>query len=142
MTDLFGQALAPASPSQPPARARRPMTNATCGLRGFLSSPSAALQQSLESRLRARTDVNGSLEYALMFMRTKAKDLHVNPFNGLYYKMQWTDKGITGKVFEVDMAPFIAPDIVPMERRKRPLQPQDFYEADLNSQWLPQLSIE
>ena len=82
------------------------------------------------------------LEYALMFMRTKAKDLHVNPFHGLYYKMQWTDKGITGKVFEVDMAPFIAPDIVPMERRKRPLQPQDFYEADLNSNWLPQLSIE
>jgi hypothetical protein len=82
------------------------------------------------------------LEYALMFMRTKAKDLHVNPFYGLYYKMQWTDKGITGKVFEVDMAPFIAPDIVPIERRKRPLQPQDFYEADLKSQWLPQLSIE
>lgn len=82
------------------------------------------------------------LEYALMFMRTKAKDLHVNPFNGLYYKMQWIDKGIIGNVFEVDMAPFIAPDIVPMERRKRPLQPQDFFEADLNSQWLPQLSIE
>lgn len=82
------------------------------------------------------------LEYALMFMRTKAKDLHVNPFNGLYYKMQWTDKGIIGKVFEVDMAPFIAPDIVPIERRQRPLQPQDFYEADLNSQWLPQFSIE
>lgn len=82
------------------------------------------------------------LEYALMFMRTKAKALHVNPFNGLYYKMQWTDKGIRGNVFEVDMAPFIAPDIVPIERRKRPLQPQDFYEADLNSNWLPQLSIE
>jgi hypothetical protein len=82
------------------------------------------------------------LEYALMFMRTKAKDLHVNPFNGLYYKLQWDEKGISGKVFEVDMAPFIAPDIVPVERRKRPLQPKDFFEADLNSNWLPQLSIE
>ena len=82
------------------------------------------------------------LEYALMFMRTKSRALHVNPFHGLYYKMQWNENGISGKVFEVDMAPFIAPDIVPVERRKRPLQPQDFFEADLNSNWLPQLSIE
>lgn len=82
------------------------------------------------------------LEYALMFMRTKSKALHVNPFHGLYYKMQWNENGISGKVFEVDMAPFIAPDIVPIERRKRPLQPQDFFEADLNSNWLPQISIE
>lgn len=82
------------------------------------------------------------LEYALMFMRTKAKALHVNPFHGLYYKMQWNENGISGKVYEVDMAPFIAPDIEPMERRKRPLQAQDFFEADLNSNWLPQISIE
>src|SRR5258708_5003522 len=59
-TDLFGQALAPASPSQQPARARRPMTNATCGLRGFLLSQSASLQSSLENRLRRRLDGAGS----------------------------------------------------------------------------------
>lgn len=82
------------------------------------------------------------LEYALMFMRTKAKDLHVNPFHGLYYKLRWTEKGISGNVSEVDMAPFIAPDIVPVERRKRPLQTQDFFEADLNSNWLPEISFE
>jgi hypothetical protein len=82
------------------------------------------------------------LEYALMFMRTKAKDLHVNPFNGLYYKLSWTQQGITGKLFEVDMAPFIAPDTVPLERRQRPLEKKDFYEADLGSNWLPMLRIE
>lgn len=82
------------------------------------------------------------LEYALMFMRTKSKDLHVNPFNGLYYKLSWTPQGITGKLFEVDMAPFIAPDTVPLERRKRPLQNKDFFEADLGSNWLPMLRIE
>src|SRR6266571_4400192 len=59
-TDLFGLAVAPASLSAPPARARRPMTSATCGLRGFLSSPSAALQSSLESRLRRQLDGAGS----------------------------------------------------------------------------------
>jgi hypothetical protein len=65
MTDLFGQALAPASLSAPPARARRPMTNATCGLAGFLSSPSGALQSSLESRLRRQLDGAGSTLFSL-----------------------------------------------------------------------------
>ena len=31
------------------------------------------------------------LEYALMFMRTRTHDLHVNPFNGLYYQLQRED---------------------------------------------------
>ena len=39
--------------------------NDTCGPLFIASSPSTALQLSLESRLRARMDVNGSLEYAL-----------------------------------------------------------------------------
>ena len=65
MTDLFGQVLAPANPLAPPARERRPMTNATCGLRGFLLSASAALQASLESRLRRRLDGAGSTLFSL-----------------------------------------------------------------------------
>ena len=64
-TDLFGQEVAPASRSAPPERVRRPMTNATCGLRGFLSSPSAALQSSLESRLRRLLDGAGSTLFSL-----------------------------------------------------------------------------
>jgi hypothetical protein len=40
------------------------------------------------------------------------------------------------------MAPFIAPDILPVEERKRPLKPADFSEADPGSNWLPKLSIE
>src|SRR5581483_11557230 len=64
-TDLFGAAVVPASPSPPPAKARRPMTSVTFGLRGFLSSPSAALQQSLESRLKRRLDGAGSMLFSL-----------------------------------------------------------------------------
>lgn len=63
--DLFGQVPAPASPSLPPVRARRAMTNVTCGLRGFLSSPSAALQSSLENRLRRQLDGAGSTLFSL-----------------------------------------------------------------------------
>ena len=40
-------------------------TNDTCGPLFTASSPSAGLQLSLENRLRARMDVNGSPEYAL-----------------------------------------------------------------------------
>ncbi len=71
MTDLFGQAHAPASRSRSPARARRPMTSATYGLRGYLSSPSAALQQSLESRLKRQLDGAGSTLFSLIW-RAKA----------------------------------------------------------------------
>lgn len=65
MIDLFGQVHVPASPLVPPARARRPMTSATFGLRGYLSSPSVALQSSLESRLKRRLDGAGSILFAL-----------------------------------------------------------------------------
>ena len=82
------------------------------------------------------------LEYALMFMRTRAKDLHVNPFNGMYYKLRRDGDKLVGDLHEVDMAPFIAPDILPVEERKRPLKAADFTEADPGSNWLPHLSIE
>jgi hypothetical protein len=41
------------------------MTSATCGLNGWLSSESAALQQSLESRLRRQLDGAGSTLFSL-----------------------------------------------------------------------------
>jgi hypothetical protein len=75
MLDLFGQAAAPASPLVPPARARRPMTSVTCGLRGFLSSASAALQEFLVSRLRRRLDGAGSTLFSLTWRR-KATPAH------------------------------------------------------------------
>ncbi len=82
------------------------------------------------------------LEYALMFMRTRATDLHVNPFKGLYYRSRVDGDRLRGTLFEVDMAPFIAPDILPVQERQRPLKARDFYEADPGSNWLPLLTIE
>ena len=60
-----GLALAPASPSPRPASERASMTDATCGLRGFLLSPSAALQSSLVSKLKRRLDGAGSILFSL-----------------------------------------------------------------------------
>lgn len=69
MPDLFGQAVVPASHSAAPAKARRAMTNVTCGLAGHLSSPSADLQSSLESKLKRRLDGVGSILFSLTWKR-------------------------------------------------------------------------
>ena len=82
------------------------------------------------------------LEYALMFMRTAPKSLHVNPFNGLIYKMKREGQRIEGRLYELDMDPFIAPDTVPLDRRQRPIQPGDLSLGDPTTHWLPTLIIE
>lgn len=71
---LFGPALAPASPSAPPANSKASKTIATYGRIGLGSSASAPLQRSLESRLRARLDLDGSIEFALTW-KAKATPL-------------------------------------------------------------------
>lgn len=82
------------------------------------------------------------LEYALLFMRTAPKSLHIDPFNGLYYRMALTDNGIVGQVHDIDMDPFITPDSVPVERRQRPIRAADLAPGDPRSHWLPILKIE
>ena len=61
----YGPAPALASRFQRPANAEELRTNDISGLFGFGSSPSVALQQSLESRLLHRMAGYGSPEYAL-----------------------------------------------------------------------------
>lgn len=63
--DLFGRAAALASRSASQERVAEPTTSGTFGPRCAGSSASAALQSSLENRLRVLLDVNGSPEYAL-----------------------------------------------------------------------------
>lgn len=64
-TDLSGPAPVPVSRFRALAKDRATPTSGTCGPLFTASSPSAVLQRSLESRLRARMDVNGSQEFAL-----------------------------------------------------------------------------
>lgn len=60
-----GPALAPANRSPSPASEKAKATSDTCGQNSHASSTSAALQLSLENRLRARMAAFGSPEYAL-----------------------------------------------------------------------------
>jgi hypothetical protein len=64
-TSPFGPEAAPANPFRAPAEARERKTRGTSGPSGTSSSLTADLQSSLESRLQALLDVNGSLEYVL-----------------------------------------------------------------------------
>lgn len=65
MTDLFGQALAPASRSARQATSVAATMSATYGLRSSTSSASAALQRSLASRLPALVDLPGGTMWRL-----------------------------------------------------------------------------
>ena len=64
-TGRFGQDRAHASLSARAASERGCLTSGTSGLTGSISSKSADLQRSLESRLRAKTDLVGSTLYKL-----------------------------------------------------------------------------
>ncbi len=65
MTDLFGQAVAHASPSALQAPSVAAKMSATYGLRSSASSASAALQRSLASRLPALLDLPGGTMWRL-----------------------------------------------------------------------------
>ncbi|MEN9559677.1 MAG: hypothetical protein RLZZ502_888 [Pseudomonadota bacterium] len=82
------------------------------------------------------------LEYALMFMHKKPAGLSLDSRNGLFYQLKRSDKGFSGRVFDVDMEPIIVPDSVPASQRLRPIRYQDLHKADPSAYWLPYLSIE
>jgi hypothetical protein len=64
-TSPCGQGAAPVSPSVAQVNAEASTTSGTSGPHGSVSSESAALQSSLESRLRALTASSGSMLFAL-----------------------------------------------------------------------------
>lgn len=63
--DLFGLGHAPVNLSAQQAKAQGLMMSGTSGQAGIGSSSSAALQSSLENRLRAKTQILGSILYKL-----------------------------------------------------------------------------
>lgn len=67
--DLFGPVPVRANLSPRQAKELGLMTSGTCGLRGTGSSASAALQSSLENRLRAALSTSGSTLYKLTWKR-------------------------------------------------------------------------
>lgn len=94
-----------------------------------------------EPAIISKTDFT-TLEYQLMFMKTKPNALHVNPFNGLYYSLSLENNGeIRGIQKDLDMDPFITPDAVPANKKMRPVNGKDLLAADPRSSWMPEMLI-
>ena len=66
-TDLFGRAVAHASPSAPQAPKKALLMIDTFGLSGSISSASAALESSLVSKLKQRLTTDGSILFNLIW---------------------------------------------------------------------------
>ena len=66
-TDLFGRAVAHASPSAQQAPKKAPLMIDTSGLSGSISSASAALESSLVSKLKQRLTTDGSILFNLIW---------------------------------------------------------------------------
>lgn len=79
-----------------------------------------------------------ALEYRLMFLRTKPNATHVDPRQGLYYRLARSGNGLAGEVFEVDMDPIITPQ----GDRRRPIGARHLEPVDPGTQWLPLVRIE
>lgn len=73
--DLFGQEVAPASPTQRQAKAAPNRMSATYGRIGTGSSESAALQKSLESKLHRLLPTDGSMMWPLIWKRKTTPSL-------------------------------------------------------------------
>jgi hypothetical protein len=80
--DLFGQEAAPANPSAPPAKGRRPMTSATSGPTGSGLSALHDRQSSLANKLKRQLDGVGSTLFTLTWGRK------ATPLGLPYYQLQ------------------------------------------------------
>lgn len=77
------------------------------------------------------------LEYELMFLRKPRQAVSVDAFNGIYYEMRITERGVAGELREVDMTPIVVPD-----GSTRPIRREALEKSDPAGHWLPRLVIE
>ncbi len=79
-----------------------------------------------------------ALEYRLIFMHKKPGTLHLEPRNGLLWRLRPEGDRLLGTLFDADLDPIIVPQGDP----RRPLTDSHLQRADEGSYWLPKLSIE
>lgn len=79
-----------------------------------------------------------ALEYDFLFIRRKPADYGINPWNGLYYRLQKTGDDYIGQAHEVDLDILAVP---PPEDEPYPIKAQDLHPIDEQQLWLPRLLI-
>jgi len=94
-----------------------------------------------QNKQQIRQDELIDLEYQLLFIRRAPNDYGINPWFGVYYKLEWQNPPegpIVGTLYETNMDVLAAP---PDDPTAKPITAGDLYEADHAEHWLPQLMI-
>lgn len=79
------------------------------------------------------------LEHSLLFLYKQPKDFGAKLWNGLYYHMELTDKGIVGTPQAIDLVQIGAP---PADTSIPPFGPADRTDIPAKSRWISSLTIE
>jgi len=79
------------------------------------------------------------LEHSLLFLFKQPKDFGAKLWNGLYYRMELTEKGIIGTPQAVDLVQIGTP---PADTTIPPYGPGDRTDIPPNSRWISGLTIE
>ncbi|NTV71996.1 MAG: hypothetical protein HGA71_17885 [Azonexaceae bacterium] len=79
------------------------------------------------------------LEHSLLFLYKQPKDFGARLWNGLYYQMALTEKGIVGTPQAVDLVQIGAP---PADTSIPPYGPSERSDIPPDSRWIRSLSIE
>jgi hypothetical protein len=79
------------------------------------------------------------LEYDLMFVWKNQGEYGIDLWNGVYYVLSPDGEKLVGTMHEIDMNVLASP---PEDGNLRPVTAGDLEEADIDSHWLPMLTIE
>ncbi len=79
-----------------------------------------------------------ALEHDFLFIRRKPTDYGIDPWNGLYYRIEKKGEEYVGQAFEVDLNILAVP---PEADDPLPLKDAELNEIDADQLWLPRLLI-
>ena len=92
-----------------------------------------------ENRRRIAADDLADLEYDLLFIRKAPSEYGINPYNGLYYRLELDGDAIRGTLHETDLDVLAAP---PEAGNLRPIEVDALYEAEPEAHPYPTLLID
>jgi len=78
------------------------------------------------------------LEYELLFLHKYPGAYGIDAYNGIYYQLKMTDKGIEGLLHDADMNELKVP---PEEGNLRPMTPDMLYTASPSKHWFMKILI-
>ena len=84
------------------------------------------------------TEDIADLEYDLLFLHKSPGAYGIDAYNGIYYKLQITDKGITGALHDIDLNVLKIP---PEEGNLRPVTLDMLYEPTSSKHWFEKVLI-